>query len=1606
VPRLQSLPISKLSWENFERLCLRLARLDTELETCRVYGTPGQTQEGIDVYAVERTSGKPRVLQCKRVKRFGPSNLSAAVDLFLNGTWASTATRFTFCTTFRLESTKLTAEIEKQRERLRAAEIQFEVWDAAEFDVLLKGQSEIVDDFFGRPWAQLFCPLEGLSRLQNRVTGPTVAEMRAKLGALYTRVFVAHDPGLSVELGSKASVPLRDRYVLPDVYEDRVDSRASSTEPPRSATSQAPPEQSSNRPNSSVQPTSQIIDLPRQRRRLNDWLSGQTRQVLLGGPGLGKSALLRYVTLDLLSQNPILTQASSFHDTYLPIWLSFPFWTAKVDQSTAALSIPDIIQAWLHLWSEDRLWPLFEKALNDERLLLMVDGLDEYRSEDSARNALAQLQVFAEQRNCRVIATARPAGYERLGVQRTGWSATYLAELTLAQQEQYALRWFTNQRKLLGETGEQEAQDHPVDLAVASFMAEMRSSADLSELAKTPLLLGLLLYLKSSSIPLPNSRYRAYGRLVEHLISVHPIVRRRAAMVKAEDSDLTPEDARTVFANLAFHLQSQSPEGLIERREAEDVISQFLKDDKLGFGLAQAEARRQSRTLLAFGEQSLGLLVERGPQELGFLHRSFQEYLAAEHVARRPFAAQSDFVKQHCTEPIWQEVLLSLLHLTKRPEEVGELVAVISDTASLVSDRFITLPILCEVAVGDFQCQATLARKVCRDIITEIEESPWLRHRERLLRSLLIGLFSPRVRDLIQERLRTWVPGRPWRHPVVLALARGSHSDDVVKCLLRLIADENDSINAQAATALANLAAARPEIADRLIDFLGRAYHVQTQVAVLEALLTGWPDREEWPRILSEIENSPGMEIRMIAIRRKIKTGTQTTADRDQVLSWARRGVGSRLLYSGSLASVLLAGWPGDDVVKKKALEAVRPNSLDDQHMDQEIAVAILVHGFTDDQDAREAIASLIKEEHRDYLWMQHGPWVYERLKGIPLIIDAVDEWLTAHDAVLTREVSYFARIGWTQIGKQRLLEGLAQSFPFWCVEALLDQWGLEDQEVSAALADLANSPRAAEIGHLLPRIISDSEVCRQRLVSFLGDPKCRRPDLVLEGLARLGNTLNRDELVSMAMPFTERETLWDTKVKDVLFSNFSDCRQVKDLARRQLSSHEGNLTGVVQFFGNDPDLLGSVLATLNPLPVALRSKIITFLCSHRGSLPWVYDLFAQYDLEADPGIKTQMAIAHYQHLVESGGDLGFAQERLLHEIVVGGADNAERRQAAYCGLHVLGALGRILTASGIYHPGPPHIGLYNGLTTNYPLIEFLLANWVDIREILGDGFWASISDLNRDRLSVWGTLCLLADNYPVPRAEALEFIRGARETAIQPQILDFVARVQPRSSLLRDLCLNSLFSASNDSQNDPEKAIEILAKDFPGDSIVRNALEARLRRDFHMHGHRAMWALCELAPDDPILAEEMERLRPHLFNDGEWFIQSSFDMALVCAKGTSREVLSIIQFVLRGCRPNYRYFAKGFQRPIVRRVAADYGLQAILWDELQRTQNSSERGSFLSLLESASGITPELRELCRTTCEPELDRVVAPVGMDLVTGLLQPVRGFAANCLLEALPE
>ena len=49
--RLQVLPFGELEWDNFERLCYRLARLTGDVEQwAALYGGRGQKQDGIDIY--------------------------------------------------------------------------------------------------------------------------------------------------------------------------------------------------------------------------------------------------------------------------------------------------------------------------------------------------------------------------------------------------------------------------------------------------------------------------------------------------------------------------------------------------------------------------------------------------------------------------------------------------------------------------------------------------------------------------------------------------------------------------------------------------------------------------------------------------------------------------------------------------------------------------------------------------------------------------------------------------------------------------------------------------------------------------------------------------------------------------------------------------------------------------------------------------------------------------------------------------------------------------------------------------------------------------------------------------------------------------------------------------------------------------------------------------------------------------------------------------------------------------------------------------------------------------------------------------------------------
>ena len=110
----------------------------------------------------------------------------------------------------------------------------------------------------------------------------------------------------------------------------------------------------------------------------------------------------------------------------------------------------------------------------DDRLLLLIDGLDEYGDEQAARTTLATIETFVRTHDVFTIATARPAGLRRLGPVSGHWKTARLVELLPRQQRDLAT-------KLLSE---EDSVAAPVALRVEQFFQQLEHSGRLQSLAR------------------------------------------------------------------------------------------------------------------------------------------------------------------------------------------------------------------------------------------------------------------------------------------------------------------------------------------------------------------------------------------------------------------------------------------------------------------------------------------------------------------------------------------------------------------------------------------------------------------------------------------------------------------------------------------------------------------------------------------------------------------------------------------------------------------------------------------------------------------------------------------------------------------------------------------------------------------------------------------------------------------------------------------------------------------------------------------------------------------------------------------------------------------
>jgi hypothetical protein len=1439
--KLQVLPFGELAWPDFERLCYRLCRRHGGVEDCLFYGVAGQAQYGIDIF-MWRKDGGYSVVQCKRYKEFTGGHLKKAIDKFLDGRWKDRADTFVLATSSDLA--EIAEDVTAQIDRLRKVGLAFEAWDRSSLSEKLKQEPDLVLDFFGRAAVDAFFdPMAG-ERLVSRLDPRELIEYRLALGDLYREVVAVDDLGI---VAGSPSTPLRQRFVMPDVV---VESDGATAEDVKDRHSGSLRDQSG-LPEGLVgefEPHARDpMPLAVEARVAGDeWLATGDRKLVVGEPGAGKTALLRYVLLDMFEAEPRLESVARRWGDALPVWIPFGFWTRLARKASEPIGLERCIRSWLAHWSRDDLWPLVERAIDDQRLVLIVDGLDEWATEPLGAQAARQLVVFANTRRCPVIASSRRYGVEALPLAPRAWDLGRIGMLSDEQRYEFIDRW-------LESWWSREAAT-PRETMPETLIAEIDASERIRQLSRNPLMLSIVLYLRAENDELPTDWATVLDQVVHHLIESH---RRQKLLAAASAAEMPrSEDVRRLAVVLAADLQHRGQEAL-SYQEAFALLRRALSDagDKFGLGYPEPQASTLARGLLESVSTGLGLFVQPRDGSVGFIHRFIQEYLCAEHLLLSSTEDRRAIVLDRFNDPRWRETITLCLQRLEDEQEVRSLFEHLDSKGPMFGEVVDVLA--AAVSFTDVNHLSTEFREsLASRVLARIETGERPSHRLQLIGHVPDALRSP-LRGLLLGKLDDWLWGVR-KHPMLAdygALAEWPVDELTERALWRGLLGDDHLIQRVCAAVLGDRRDPDDdELCRRLVALAQTTNLVGRRAAAIEALGRGWPGATELDELIGQAARSHSPELVGAAVAADLRRGNATERNRDLLLDLAEIDHSAYAWPSGA-GEDLATHFAGDGVVLNTYLRAVRdPQSRTAVGIPP--AVYVLLRGFARDIRVREWVIEEIRTAEYPFIIGAAWPWqlVATAYKDDDEVVEAVADWATRDTSgAHAVELSSAAQVGRSDRLRSRLLRDLEHSsVPSWAAGALVATYD-DDPEVRRSLRALAldaEPEQSQQIAELIPDIV-DPEEANNRLLALASDPAVTRLDRVVNGLASLARS--NEAIVGATIEHTidgivDREVAENSdrrrpSAEFALFAHFGHVHRVRTLALRRLGERDVPLQTLVYGFRDDDEIRKALVPRLFPLPAMLRARITQALTDVPLSDSDVTTLLDGFDADADDTVKLLGAVGIATRARRSLVGVNELIDRFIGMVRSVGHDHDERRRAGFAGLATLGAVDRLVDLREELRPDEP-------LRLQAPLIagrggmfhRVLAANWGAIRAAFGEGAEDRLSRYGA--ASLWQGLLAVAADYAPLRAEALKRI-DVEPITPQKGDLDswagaiaearFLARVEPGSDRLRERCIAIVEHGIGLSYAETLpfwQSVEILTAQFVDDPAVRNWLDSHLDQE------------------------------------------------------------------------------------------------------------------------------------------------------------------------------
>ena len=1261
------------------------------------------------------------------------------------------------------------------------------------------------------------------------------------------------------------------------------------------------------------------------------------RRILLivGGPGSGKSSLLKYLTLRLLKGT------FPAYDGYLPVWMPFSYMAKNSD-----CEVKEIIQTWLQ---DRKLWEKYnhylEYAFEQQKVLLIADGIDEWGDEPlQADKVIRKVKAESEAGNLLAFFSSREYGIANINSPFSAVDTYTIAPLSASQQKELVEKCVNHYNGLLPE----------IQHTAVFLTTKLRMLKDVDRMKENPMLLTVLVSQYLQGNELPHNNIAAMECVVEQLFVKHQQSRKYEAYDYSGSFDYT--NNKMMLGVLSKEMFDYYNDGCIDKTQAEVLLNQYLNSQANGKELGNA---RIVDELFRHDTHQLGVLEERSGSRISFINRQIQEFMTAKYLSVDKNRAK-EFIREHATDSGLHQVVLFLFEMMP----ASSFVSLYNEMKLLeVHDYkgYYLYKLKLEVLIRSVKAPSHFLLDEIETFVQRIENESDYDIKHDLLEILLDGLYNPSLVERIDNFIARYVPAASVYHDV--RLSGLMQVDKLTEAERQFVV--HTVVNGDVNNKLLASNVIRKHILDdeELLKMVNSYILPSTMPEVvaffIRSVIVEGLDVEKENELIQRIIPCE-IFTRFYQMEFSLHKGDAVSVE--DVIN-----VVSEWFFSlnEEAARVLLKYYAQNEDVRLRAIKSINAKFREYGNMGRDLAWRYLLSCWINHPDVINAITEQLKEEFPFNIGNSYELWaVIQKQELAPVLLHIITEWAVERfekhkwgvESILVNTIAKDERI------KEKLLATLdtQESWLHVIVHPLMKNWG-DDADVIARLQrylDEEEVEKSSWMADYAYEIYKGDDI---RIKAFLD--KCleaENADLQKPRAIYVYIRYYKEEfaekyihrVLNDEIPMGDKVLGSKWGFLEAIIDNYPERKDVLEYLQRNYSE-DYRFAGqiIVKYHGSE--LASKMLSKWYHMDARLRLMMIHKVSALSSIDERIEKILHSFKLEGNAFVLCDTVLCLVDHLKRAGRDEDVF--KIADEVFDTTPVTTEYAYKIRLCIYLLYQRIEDYVQLDMKRVGGKEyeFALTHLFYNDSPYIEKTFADQADY--LLSDNM-ANLKKLVKKEESLYSYIVFFS-KYVNPTSGAanvlVNYISENKDKVDDANILMFLKRMEGQKQLLKELVINNIDNENNEMT---ASVAQIIATEFESDEEIMSLLSLDEWKVFESSFSRISLN-CSLNTNKDKLQKIYYDLKDKNYPLNRTFASYNF----IISQADVNELIKRLKHYLTELSDTF--VSRLIIVPLISRLKSDQGLVERLYEELLNTDDPRIRVGIYSILSSAGVKSAELRD-------------------------------------------